>query len=335
MPSTARRPTASTSASPRAARPPALVVSGINKGYNLGDDVTYSGTVAGALEGALLGVPGIAVSLERTAESSTSGLPRRRPRARGPRAGPGLPARTLLNVNVPRGPSPRRATVQGKRNHVTKVTESIDPRGRPTTGSRKARTPRTTAIAPISAVRDGYVSVTPLQPDLTAPRGAAAGRKARLRRWRPPPRAQLSRTSRTLRASASMVNGFSSRTGAGRRCAAERQVAGVAGHEQHLDRRAVQGDELRRLRAVHVRHHHVGDQDVDRALKALREQERLAAVADVEHLVAAQHQPFPRQLPHVVVVLDQQDGLVAGGRQPGDAVDAVGVIGSATAAGRS
>src|SRR3954463_1277804 len=44
-----------------------LVVSGINKGYNLGDDVTYSGTVAGAMEAALLGVPGIAVSLERTA----------------------------------------------------------------------------------------------------------------------------------------------------------------------------------------------------------------------------------------------------------------------------
>src|SRR5215213_2332597 len=43
---------------------PALVVSGINKGFNLGDDVTYSGTVAGALEGALLGVPSVAVSLE-------------------------------------------------------------------------------------------------------------------------------------------------------------------------------------------------------------------------------------------------------------------------------
>src|SRR4026209_1512105 len=45
---------------------PDLVVSGINKGFNLGDDVTYSGTVSGALEGALLGVPSIAVSLERT-----------------------------------------------------------------------------------------------------------------------------------------------------------------------------------------------------------------------------------------------------------------------------
>jgi len=46
--------------------PPDLIVSGINKGYNLGDDVTYSGTVSGALEGALLGVPSLAVSLERS-----------------------------------------------------------------------------------------------------------------------------------------------------------------------------------------------------------------------------------------------------------------------------
>src|SRR5215510_2898893 len=48
------------------ASPPDLVVSGINKGYDLGDDVSYSGTVAGALEGALLGIPSIAVSLART-----------------------------------------------------------------------------------------------------------------------------------------------------------------------------------------------------------------------------------------------------------------------------
>src|SRR5215469_9154412 len=48
---------------------PDLVVSGINKGWNLGDDVTYSGTVSGALEGALLGVPAIAVSLRQTREA--------------------------------------------------------------------------------------------------------------------------------------------------------------------------------------------------------------------------------------------------------------------------
>ena len=47
---------------------PDLVVSGINKGWNLGDDVTYSGTVSGAFEGALLGAPGIAVSLQNSGE---------------------------------------------------------------------------------------------------------------------------------------------------------------------------------------------------------------------------------------------------------------------------
>src|SRR5919106_6065482 len=46
--------------------PPDIILSGINKGYNLGDDVTYSGTVAGAMEGALLGIASIAVSLERS-----------------------------------------------------------------------------------------------------------------------------------------------------------------------------------------------------------------------------------------------------------------------------
>ena len=54
---------------------PDLVVSGINKGWNLGDDVTYSGTVAGALEGALLGVQGIAVSLRQTASARQTGHP--------------------------------------------------------------------------------------------------------------------------------------------------------------------------------------------------------------------------------------------------------------------
>ena len=57
--------------------PPDLIVSGINKGYNLGDDVTYSGTVSGALEGALLGVPSIAVSRSgsTTARSASAASP--------------------------------------------------------------------------------------------------------------------------------------------------------------------------------------------------------------------------------------------------------------------
>src|SRR6185295_2571279 len=104
-------------------RLPDLVVSGINKGWNLGDDVTYSGTVAGALEGALLGVPSLAVSIRATrgtydfshaaqAAASIAAAILRQP----------LPARTFLNVNVPKGPPKGfRVTVQASRNHITSV----------------------------------------------------------------------------------------------------------------------------------------------------------------------------------------------------------------------
>src|SRR5512142_546257 len=83
---------------------PDLVLSGINKGYNLGDDVTYSGTVSGALEGALLGIPSIAVSLQRTEDRIFDFTQATRAAARAAASvlDQGLPARTLLNINVPR-----------------------------------------------------------------------------------------------------------------------------------------------------------------------------------------------------------------------------------------
>ena len=131
--STARRPTASTSRSRRILQAlPDLIVSGINKGYNLGDDVTYSGTVAGAMEGALLGIPSIAVSLERTPGRYDFGPAAARPRRRSPsgRCGAALPPRTFININVPPGrPKGFRLTVQATRNHVTVVDERVDPRG--------------------------------------------------------------------------------------------------------------------------------------------------------------------------------------------------------------
>jgi 5'-nucleotidase len=150
---------------------PELVVSGINKGYNLGDDVTYSGTVGGALEGALLGVPGIAVSLERTRDPFDFGpAAAATERIAAQVLRQGLPPRTLLNVNVPRGPLHGiRVTVQGQRNHVTRVAASVDPRGRPYYWIEEGEdTYADGARADHVAVRDGYVSVTPLQPDLTA-----------------------------------------------------------------------------------------------------------------------------------------------------------------------
>jgi len=156
---------------------PDLIVSGINKGYNLGDDVTYSGTVSGALEGSLLGMPSMAVSLDRSAgaydfthAAATSAALAAAILERG------LPARTFLNVNVPSGhPRGVRITVQGKRNHVTVVAERVDPRGRPYYWIEEGENQwEPHDRSDYQAVRDGYVSVTPLQPDLTAHDALAA-----------------------------------------------------------------------------------------------------------------------------------------------------------------
>jgi len=150
---------------------PDLVVSGINKGWNLGDDVTYSGTVAGALEGALLGVPSLAVSLKATrgdydfthaarAAATMAAAMLRRP----------LPSRTFLNINVPTGePKGFRVTVQAKRNHVTSVAERHDPKGKPYYWIQEGQNEwEPHDRSDYQAVRDGFVSITPLQPDLTA-----------------------------------------------------------------------------------------------------------------------------------------------------------------------
>src|SRR6188474_2488606 len=102
---------------------PDLIVSGINKGWNLGDDVTYSATVSGALEGALLEIHSIAVSTQRVKDECEFG-PSAEAAAIVAQAvlEQGLPKFTLLNINTPKGPNKGfRVTVQAKRNHVTTV----------------------------------------------------------------------------------------------------------------------------------------------------------------------------------------------------------------------
>jgi 5'-nucleotidase len=156
---------------------PDLVVSGINKGYNLGDDVTYSGTVSGALEGALLGIPSVAVSLERTLETyDFSHAAAAAASLAQAVLEKGLPPQTFLNINVPTGrPAGTRVTVQGKRNHVTVVAERLDPRGSPYYWIEEGENEwEPHDRSDYQAVRDGYVSVTPLQPDLTAHDALAA-----------------------------------------------------------------------------------------------------------------------------------------------------------------
>jgi 5'-nucleotidase len=151
-------------------RLPQLVVSGINKGWNLGDDVTYSGTVAGALEAALLGVPSIAVSLERGRTFDFRESARAAALVADAVLQRGLPARVFLNVNVPRGrPKGFRVTVQGRRNHVTKISERVDPRGQPYFWIEEGQSFwESHDRSDYDAVKEGYISVTPLHPDMTA-----------------------------------------------------------------------------------------------------------------------------------------------------------------------
>src|SRR3954465_9194804 len=156
---------------------PDLVVSGINKGWNLGDDVTYSGTVAGALEGALLGAPSIAVSLRQTRDTYDFSFAARAAASMADAiGGQPLPGRTFLNINVPKGqPKGYRVTVQAKRNHVTSIAERHDPKGRPYYWIEEGQNDwEPHDRSDYQAVRDGYVSVTPLQPDLTAHDALAA-----------------------------------------------------------------------------------------------------------------------------------------------------------------
>ena len=150
---------------------PDLVVSGINKGWNLGDDITYSGTVSGALEGALLGPPGIAVSLKRAPTYDFGPSASAAAKVAAAVLKHGVPPRTFININVPLGtPKGMRVTTQAKRNHVTKIDARTDPRGSHYYWIEEALDEYhpDSGRSDHEAVRDGYVSVTPLQPDMTA-----------------------------------------------------------------------------------------------------------------------------------------------------------------------
>jgi 5'-nucleotidase len=148
---------------------PDLVVSGINKGGNLGEDVSYSGTVAGALEASIYGLPGIAVSLvQRTdfdfgpAAEFAAELARRV-------LGDGLPRGTLLNVNVPPGPvRGARVTRQGTKNVRPNIIEGTDPRQRKYYWiGEEALEWNEEAGTDYAALGHGLVSITPLRTDMT------------------------------------------------------------------------------------------------------------------------------------------------------------------------
>lgn len=151
---------------------PDMVVSGVNDGANLGDDVLYSGTVAAAMEGRFLGLPALAVSQvgESVRHFETGARVARELVERLLRGK--LPADTILNVNVPDLPYEQlqgfRATRLGHRHRAEAVQKELDPRNRPIywigpAGPEQDAGPGTD----FEAVNSGFVSVTPLQVDLT------------------------------------------------------------------------------------------------------------------------------------------------------------------------
>lgn len=153
-------------------KPPDILVSGINRGANLGDDIAYSGTVAGAREGAMLGVPSMAVSLA----SKEGGADYSRAAAFAAQVVPLLATkkdwsrRTFLNVNVPDSKIKGvRITSQGRRETWTKVEEKIDPASRIYYWVKQGFTKvEREAPSDIAAIRESCISITPLQFDFTA-----------------------------------------------------------------------------------------------------------------------------------------------------------------------
>ena len=151
---------------------PGLLVSGINRGVNLGDDVTYSGTVSAALEGTILGVPSIAVSQEGNQKFKFEVAAVYALRVAKMVLQYGLPEETLLNVNVPdrpyRGIKGVKVTTLGRRRFNNPIVEKVDPRGRKyywIAGTRVAWGRGKNSDH--AALRRGMVSITPIHLDIT------------------------------------------------------------------------------------------------------------------------------------------------------------------------
>ena len=147
---------------------PDIVISGINDGANMGDDVIYSGTVAAATEGRFLGKPSVAISLcgdqnfDTAAHVLISFL----------KALPQVSADTIININVPDIPLEELKGIQitrlGKRHCSEAVVKQVDPRGKPIFWIGPAGEASDAGIGTdFHAVEQGYASITPLKIDLT------------------------------------------------------------------------------------------------------------------------------------------------------------------------
>lgn len=151
---------------------PDMVLSGINMGANMGDDTLYSGTVAAATEGYLLGVPALAISLagKEFNHFETAARVAREMVQRFQQEGFGTPV--LLNINVPDMPYELlrgiRVTRLGRRHKAEPVVKQVNPRGETVYWVGPAGAAADAGEGTdFHAVSQGYVSVTPLQIDLT------------------------------------------------------------------------------------------------------------------------------------------------------------------------
>ena len=158
--------------------PPDLVLSGVNRGANLAEDVTYSGTVSAAMEGALAGVPSIALSQAYARQGLGASVPFAAAEAWAervlkPLTEQPMAPRTLVNVNFPALDPDEikgvRVCRQGLRDYGRlRIIERNDPRGFPYFWFGLAPTVETPGHSTdLEAIADGYVTVTPLHLDLT------------------------------------------------------------------------------------------------------------------------------------------------------------------------
>jgi len=160
-------------------QPPDLILSGVNWGSNLADDVTYSGTIAGAMEGTMLGIRSIALSQAYIVRNEERVVPWETAEALAPALidrliATDLPQGVFLNVNFPNCPPDEAGsaivTTQGKLTYGLWVEQRADGRGFPYYWLRFGREKASDMVdgSDMAALRDRHVSVTPLKLDLTA-----------------------------------------------------------------------------------------------------------------------------------------------------------------------
>ncbi len=148
---------------------PDLLISGINSGPNLGDDITYSGTVSAAVEGTMYSIPSMAVSLAGQPPHDFIPAGRAAARLAAMILARGLPENTLMNVNIPaKAITGTRVTRQGRRLWENTIHETFDPRGRKHYWIGGGTPVRDSALdTDVHAIRTGYISITPIHLDLT------------------------------------------------------------------------------------------------------------------------------------------------------------------------